>query len=143
MFVAGLEVDIQQFRRRKNRSLGFGSFTFSVPLIVGTLVGRVFGFDWNAAILIGSLFASHTLLAYPIINRLGVINNEAVTIAIGATIFTDIGALLILAICVAFHTNAFNFWQVITLLNSLIIYSIVVLVGFDWAGKEFFSAVWR
>jgi Kef-type K+ transport system membrane component KefB/nucleotide-binding universal stress UspA family protein len=138
MFVAGLEVDIQQFRRRKNRSLGFGSFTFSVPLIVGTLMGRVFGFDWNAAILIGSLFASHTLLAYPIINRLGVINNEAVTVAIGATIFTDVGALLILAVSVAFHTNAFSFWQVITLFNSLIIYSIVVLVGLDWAGKEFF-----
>ncbi|MFH7025539.1 MAG: cation:proton antiporter [Heteroscytonema crispum UTEX LB 1556] len=138
MFVAGLEVDLQQFRRRKNRSLGFGSFTFSVPLIVGTLVGRFFGFDWNAAILIGSLFASYTLLAYPIISRLGVVNNEAVTVAIGATIFTDAGALLVLAICVAIHTGVFNFWQLIALLNSLIIYSIVVLVGFDWAGKEFF-----
>ncbi|HEY9823031.1 MAG TPA: cation:proton antiporter, partial [Candidatus Sericytochromatia bacterium] len=91
MFVAGLEVDMEQFRRTKNRSMGFGSFTFAIPLIMGTVVGRLFNFDWNASILIGSLFASHTLLAYPIVRRLGVVNNEAVTVTIGATIFTDIG----------------------------------------------------
>ncbi|MGB3206089.1 MAG: cation:proton antiporter, partial [Crinalium sp.] len=84
MFVAGLEVDIQQFRKTKHRSAGFGTFTFLIPLIFGTTVGRIFGFDWNASILIGSLFASHTLLAYPIVSRLGVVNNEAVTVTIGA-----------------------------------------------------------
>lgn len=138
MFVAGLEVDMEQFRRTKNRSIGFGSFTFSVPLIMGTIVGRVFGFGWNASILIGSLFASHTLLAYPIVSRLGVVNNEAVTVTIGATIFTDIGSLLVLAVCVAIHAGDFSVFNLITLFGSLIIYSIVVLVGFDWAGKEFF-----
>ncbi|MBD2776336.1 cation:proton antiporter [Iningainema tapete] len=138
MFVAGLEVDIEQFRSYRNRSLGFGIFTFSVPLLVGTFVGRIFGFDWNASILIGSLFASHTLLAYPMISRMGVVNNEAVIVTIGATIFTDVGALLVLAVCVAIHTGEFSLWQLITLLNSLIIYSLVVLLGFDWAGKEFF-----
>ncbi|MBR8837782.1 MAG: cation:proton antiporter [Stigonema ocellatum SAG 48.90 = DSM 106950] len=138
MFVAGLEVDIAQFRRTKNRSLGFACFTFVVPVVVGTAIGRIFGFDWNAAILIGSLFASYTLLAYPIISRLGVVNNLAVTVTMGATIFTDISLLVVLAICVAIHTDKLSFWQVITLLNSLIIYSLVVLVGFDWLGKEFF-----
>lgn len=138
MFVAGLEVDMEQFRRTKNRSLGFGSFTFLVPLIVGTLVGRVFGFGWNASILIGSLFASHTLLAYPIISRLGVIGNEAVIVTIGATIFTDIGALLVLAVCVAIHAGEFTIFRLLTLLGSLVVYSAVVLFGFDWAGKEFF-----
>lgn len=138
MFVAGLEVDMEQFRRTRNKSLGFGTFTFLVPLIVGTLVGRVFGFGWNAAILIGSLFASHTLLAYPIISRLGVINNEAVTVTIGATIFTDIGALLVLAICVAIDAGEFSAFSLFILLGSLIVYSAVVLIGFDWAGKEFF-----
>jgi len=138
MFVAGLEVDMEQFRRTRNRSIGFGSFTFLVPLIMGTIVGRIFGFGWNASILIGSLFASHTLLAYPIISRLGVINNEAVVVTIGATIFTDIGALLVLAVCVAIHAGEFTISQLLILLTSLIIYSAVVLIGFDWAGKEFF-----
>ncbi|MBF2064413.1 MAG: cation:proton antiporter [Calothrix sp. C42_A2020_038] len=138
MFVAGLEIDIKQFRHTANRSLGFGSFTFGVPLVVGTMVGRIFGFDWNAAILIGSLFASHTVLAYPIINHLGVAENEAVTVTIGATVFADISALLLLAVCIAVHTSQLNAFNLITLIGWLTIYSTVVLVGFDWAGKEFF-----
>lgn len=138
MFVSGLEVDMEQFRRTKNRSLVFGTFTFLVPLIMGTLVGRVFGFGWNASILIGSLFASHTLLAYPIVSRLGAIANEAVVVTIGATIFTDIGALLVLAVCVAINAGDFTIVRLITLIGSLIVYSAVVLFGFDRAGKEFF-----
>jgi len=139
MFVAGLEVDIEQFRKVKFRSAGFGSLTFLVPLITGTLVGRLFGFDWNASILIGSLFASHTLLAYPIISRLGVVGNEAVTVTIGATIFTDIGALLVLAICVAINAGNFTLVRLAILIGSLVIYSAAVLFGFDWAGRKFFQ----
>ncbi|MDZ7959710.1 MAG: cation:proton antiporter [Aulosira sp. DedQUE10] len=139
IFVAGLEVDIEQFQQRKNRSLGFGSFTFSIPLVMGTLVGVIFGFGWMTSILIGSLFASHTLLAYPILIRLGVVKNEAVTVTIGAKIFTDIGSLLILALCIAStHIEVFSLAKLLTLLGWLIIYSVVVLVGFDWVGKEFF-----
>jgi Kef-type K+ transport system membrane component KefB/nucleotide-binding universal stress UspA family protein len=138
MFVAGLEVDMEQFRRTKNRSLVFGTFTFLVPLIMGTIVGRSFDFGWNASILIGSLFASHTLLAYPIVSRLGAIANEAVIVTIGATIFTDIGALLVLAVCVAIHAGDFTIWRLLTLVGSLIVYSAVVLFGFDKAGREFF-----
>ncbi|MEW6492657.1 MAG: cation:proton antiporter [Cyanobacteriota bacterium] len=139
MFVAGLEIDLDQFRRTRNRSLGFGSTTFLVPMITGTLVGRlVGGFDWNASILIGSLLASHTLLAYPIVQRLGVVSNEAVTVTIGATIFTDIGALLVLAICVGVNGGNFSAVNLVVLLGSLAIYSVAVLFGFDWLGKEFF-----
>lgn len=138
MFVAGLEVDLEQFQATRNRSLGFGLATFLVPLIVGTIVGRLFGFGWNGAILIGSLFASHTLLAYPIISRLGVINNEAVTVTIGATIFTDIGALLVLAVCIGIHEGDFTTVKLVTLLLSLVLYSALILFGFSWLGREFF-----
>src|SRR4028119_2483174 len=138
MFVAGLEVDMEQFRRTKNRSMGFGSFTFAIPLIMGIVVGRWFDFNWNASLLIGSLFASHTLLAYPIVRRLGVVNNEAVIVTIGATIFTDIGALLVLAICIAINAGEFSPLRLAILLGSLAIYSAAILFGFDWLGKEFF-----
>jgi Kef-type K+ transport system membrane component KefB/nucleotide-binding universal stress UspA family protein len=138
MFVAGLEIDLDQFRKTRNRSIGFGFLTFLAPLIAGIVVGRLFNFSWNASVLIGSLLASHTLLAYPIVSRLGVVTNEAVTVTIGATIFTDTGALLVLAICVGIHGGEFTALSLITLLGGLAIYSAVVLFGFDWAGKEFF-----
>ncbi|WP_375514580.1 cation:proton antiporter [uncultured Nostoc sp.] len=140
LFVAGLEVDLEQFRRQKSRAFGFASLTFSVPLVMGTLVGLILGYGWNTSILIGSLFASYTLLAYPIISRLGVVNNEAVTVTIGAKIFTDIGAVLILAVCVRVaDAGEFSFAKLLTLSGWLIIYSVAVVTGFDWAGKEFFK----
>lgn len=138
LFVAGLEINLDQFRATKHRSAGFGFFTFIIPLMVGTLVGRVFGFDWNPAVLIGSLFASHTLLAYPIISRLGVVRNEAVVVTIGATIFTDIGSLLVLAVCVGINEGNFDTLQLARLFISLLIYSALILFGFSWLGKEFF-----
>lgn len=138
MFVAGLEIDIEQFKKTKNRSIGFGILTFIIPIIAGIVVGRFFNFSWNASVLIGSLLASHTLLAYPIVSRLGVVMNEAVTVTIGATIFTDTGALLVLAICVGVHSGELSTLSLLTLFGGLAIYSITVLFGFDWLGKEFF-----
>nr|WP_044291781.1 cation:proton antiporter [Rivularia sp. PCC 7116] len=137
LFIAGLEVDLEQLNRKRNRALGFGSFAFCVPLVLGSLLGKIFGFDWLSSILIGSLISSYTLLAYPIINRLGLTNNEAVSVTIGASIFTDIATLLILAVCVSIHLQQLNIWQTIALLGWLAVYSVVVLVGFGRIGKEF------
>ncbi|BAY62479.1 sodium/hydrogen exchanger [Calothrix brevissima NIES-22] len=139
IFVAGLEVDLEQFQRQKNHSLGFSCFTFMLPLAILSLLGHLFGLNWIASILIGSLFASHTLLAYPVLDRLGVVNNESVSISIGAKVFTDIGALLILTVCVAVNNvGGFSFPKLLTLIGWLTIYAVVVLAGFDWIGKEFF-----
>ncbi|WLT39945.1 cation:proton antiporter [Synechocystis sp. B12] len=108
MFVAGLEIDMVDFRRTKNRSLLYGSLTFAVPLLTGLAVGLTFGYSFNASVLLGSLFASHTLLGYPIVQRLGIVRNQAVMVTIGATIFTDIAALLVLAICISIHSGSFS-----------------------------------
>lgn len=138
LFVAGLEIELDQFRQTKHRALGYGMFTFLVPLLAGIAVGRLFGFDWNPSVLIGSLLASHTLLAYPIISRLGVMTNEAVVVTIGATIFTDIGSLLVLAVCVGVNRGDFSLFELAKLLIALLIYAAIILFGFSWLGKEFF-----
>ncbi len=139
MFVAGLEIDLSQFRKTRNRSLVFGFCTFIVPIITGIIIGRWFGFGWNGSLLIGSLLASHTLLAYPIVRRLGVVQNEAVTVTIGATIFTDTAALVILAICVGINKGEFTALTLINQLVTLSLYCFVVLWGFDRVGKTFFQ----
>lgn len=138
MFVAGLEIDLAEFRKTRNRSLAFGIATFATPLLIGIVIGRWFDFSWNSSILIGSLFASHTLLGYPIIQKLGKVRNQAVVITIGATIFTDIGALLVLAICVSIHQGDFTPTSLVIQLVALALYSALVLFGLDWAGKQYF-----
>ena len=138
MFVAGLEIDLEEFRKTKERSLGFGIATFIMPLLVGMAIARFFDIGWNASILIGSLLASHTLLGYPIVKRLGVVANEAVTVTIGATIFTDIAALLVLAVCISIHGGEFSIASLLIQLTTLGIYAAVVLIGFNKAGKAYF-----
>ncbi|MFS8907475.1 cation:proton antiporter [Synechococcus sp. OH2] len=138
LFVAGLEIDLEQFRQTRNRSATFGVLTFAIPLTVGTAIGRLFGFGWNAAILLGSLFASHTPLGYPIVSRYGLVKNEAVLVTIGGTIFTDIAALLVLAVCVGIHGGEFSLWSLVRLLGSLLLYGAAVLFGVDWLGQRFF-----
>jgi len=72
MFIAGLEIDLTRFRQAQARSMTFGFITTGIPLLLGTAVGLLFGYGLIAAIVVGSLLASHTLLGSPIVARLGV-----------------------------------------------------------------------
>ena len=138
MFIAGLEVDTDFFRCHINRSLGFGCFSFGISLVLGTLLARLCNFEWNTALLIGSLLSSYSLLGYPIISRLGIVNNKAIATTIGANIFGDIGALLIFSVCLAIHELRLNAFELMAFLGWLTVYSTLFVTGFDWAGKEFF-----
>jgi Kef-type K+ transport system membrane component KefB len=88
MFFAGLEIDVAQFRRARNKSIIFGLVTTSIPSHLGTAVGLLFGYQPVAAVVIGSLLASHTLLAAPIVVRLGETRLEPITISFGATVLS-------------------------------------------------------
>lgn len=98
MFLAGLEIDLAEFRRNKMRIFVFGMLTFLLPLIFGTLASYYFlGFGFLSSLLLASMFSTHTLVSYPIVSKYGVIRNQAVSLAVGGTMITDILALLILA----------------------------------------------
>jgi Kef-type K+ transport system membrane component KefB len=133
MFFAGLEIDLTQFQRVRNRSVAFGIASFGIPLVMGIALGKIFGYGWLSALLIGSVFASHTLLGYPIVQRLRLVRNEAVTVTIGATIFTDVAALLVVAICIPIHTAGFSTSAFLVQLLELAIYVPVVLIGLSQA----------
>ncbi|TVR08404.1 MAG: cation:proton antiporter [Planctomycetota bacterium] len=96
--LAGLELDLHEFRRRRSASLIFGCVSFTLPQVLGTIIGLTWlSMSWPAALLLGSIFASHTLLTYPIAKRMGINSRDAVMIAVGATMVTDTAALLVLA----------------------------------------------
>ncbi len=99
MVMAGLEVDMHRFQRQKRDSVIFGSITFLIPMLIGTM-GALFilNMNWAAALLLASMFASHTLLPYPVVQRLGLVKERVVTTAVGGTVFTDTLALLVLAV---------------------------------------------
>ena len=138
MFVAGIEIDLHGFNRNRNRSLGFGVITFVIPQTLGTAVGLFLGYPWPASILLGSMLASHTLVAYPIASRLGISKNTAVTAAVGGTILTDLVALLVLAVIAASVEGEMGaaFWT--RLIVSLAIFTGVVMLGLPRLARWFF-----
>lgn len=137
MFFAGLEIDIQEFNRTRRRSIAFGLLTFALPLAAGIAVARLFDYGWLSALLIGSLLASHTLLGFPIVQKLGLTDRESVTVTVGATIFTDLGSLLILAICLPVHSVGFSPSAFGLQLLELAIYVPVVLFGLSALARKF------
>lgn len=98
MFIAGLELDLGEFKKYRYKSLGFGFLTFLFPILLGFPVCYyLLGYGFNTSLLTASMFATHTLIAYPIVSRLGITKNEAVAVAVGGTILTDTAVLIILA----------------------------------------------
>ena len=142
MFLAGLEIDMADFKRNSTKSLAFGMYTFLIPMILGTVVGIwVLRFNVLTSVLLASMFASHTLIAYPIISKLGISKNKAVSITVGGTMITDTLALLVLTIIVGMATGQVNdmFW--IRLVVSILIFALIVLFGFPFIGRWFFKHV--
>ena len=129
MFFAGLEVNSKDFATTFRKSLTFGSLTFIIPLLTGVLVSTIAGYPLLSAILIGSLLASHTLIALPILLKYKLMRNESVNVAIGATIFTDVAALIVLAVTVSIHTVGFSPSILLVRIGGMIIYFPLVLFG--------------
>jgi Kef-type K+ transport system membrane component KefB/mannitol/fructose-specific phosphotransferase system IIA component (Ntr-type)/nucleotide-binding universal stress UspA family protein len=101
IFMAGIAIDLHGFRRYRNLSLTFGAISYLIPQGIGTGVGLLLGYSVGGSLLLGSMFASHTLIAYPIAIRYGISKNRAVTTVVGGTIITDTASLLMLAVVAA------------------------------------------
>ncbi len=130
MFLAGLEIDLNDFFRHKRRSIIFGVLTFTIPQVAGTLIFLALGYNLLASLLIASMFASHTLVAYPVIQRLGLTKNNAVLTAVGGTILTDTAALLLLAVIVRAHQGSLDaaFWLGLAIKLSLYLLLVIKLI---------------
>ena len=140
MFIAGLELDMNQFKANQNKSFLFGFFTFIIPLGIGFPVCYyLLNYDFNASFLTASMFATHTLLTYPIVSKLKVSKNEAVAITVGGTILTDTAVLIVLAVIMGNHEGTLNaaFWQRLGI--SLAIFSAIMFLLVPKIAKWFFT----
>jgi len=140
MFLAGLEIDLADFKKNSKKSLVFGLYTFIIPMVLGTLAGLyILNFSLMTSVLLASMFASHTLIAYPIISKFGVTKNRAVNITVGGTLITDTLALLVLAAIAGMTSGEVNsvFW--IRLSLSVIVFGLIVMLIFPIIGRWFFK----
>ena len=123
MFLAGIEIDMYHLKKNLGRGLVFGAYTFLIPLVVGATVAIVLlHMQLPEATLLASMFAAHTLLAYPIVARFGVTRTPAVVIAIAGTIVTVLGSLMVLAGVVGVEREG-SAMSLVRILIYLVLYS--------------------
>lgn len=131
MFLAGLEIDLHQVKKQRTHGLVFGIMTFAIPLALGTWLGiSVLYMAIPTAILMSTMFSSHTLLTFPAAGKLGLTKSRSVTTTIGGTIITDTLALLVLAVIAASTAGEldFRFWVEISISMSVYVVAVILLV---------------
>jgi Kef-type K+ transport system membrane component KefB len=141
MFFAGLEIDLAQFRRARRKTFIFGVWTTVLPLVLGTAVGFLFGYRPVAAVVLGSLLASHTLLGLPIVTDLGIAGLEPITITVGATVISDTLSLIVFAICVPTWESGFSVAGLAQQLIEIAIFVPLILFGLSRLGAYLLSKV--
>ena len=140
MFLAGLELDMEDFKKNSGKSLVFGLSSFSFPMLLCWLLSYYFyGDDLITSILFASMISSHTLITYPIVSKLGIAKNRAVNIAVGGTIITDSIALLILAAIIAIHSGnaGMSFWFQLAAMIIALVAGVMIL--FPIVARWFFK----
>ncbi|MFP4133250.1 MAG: cation:proton antiporter [Halothece sp.] len=139
MFLAGLETSLDDLKGSAKQAAFFGLMTFFLPMILGT-VGMYYLLDYSflASVLVASTFASHTLIALPILSKLGIMQSQPVKMTLGATLVTNVLALLVLAVVLKADEGelTLGFW--LFLIPALTIYTLGTLWGVPRLGRWFF-----
>jgi len=142
MFLAGLEIDMGDFKKNKWKSITFSIYTFIVPFVLGFIGGYyILHFSILTSVLFASLFSSHTLIVYPMISKLGIAKKLAVNITVGGTMITDVLSLVVLAVVVGMSQGEVGtaFW--IKLSFSMLVFALIVLLVFPIIARWFFKNV--
>lgn len=140
MFLAGIEIDMYHLKKNIRKGFVFGLYTFAVPMVAGTVASyALLHIDLLTSVLLASMFAAHTLIAYPIVSRFGLTRSAPVVIAIAGTIFTVLGSLIVLAAVVGvFKQGEFRISGTLRLLGSLALYCAAVAYLYPRITRWFF-----
>ena len=139
MFLAGLEMDLENLKKNLLKALAFGVLTFFIPFAVGMWVGMSFlGFGMGTSLLLSCILASHTLVAYPVVGRYGMTRQASVSISIGGTMFALTVALFVLAGISGVYKGEFDSGSWILFVGKCVAYCFFVFLVFPRFARWFF-----
>ncbi len=140
MFLAGLEIDLIDFIENKVKSIFIGLATFVVPFVLGYLIFKfLLNYETVSSLLIAAMLSSHTLISYPILGRLGIVNKPVVTIIVGATIIADILALVAMELITNFAGLGFELDSLLILAMNFLLFFFVVFMVIPRLSRIFLS----
>jgi len=140
MFLSGLDTNLRDFKKNFRSGAVFSLLTFLIPMVLGTFsTYYLLGFSWLTSVLLASMYASNTLITYPMVSKLGIQKNKVVNIAVTGTLVDTILALMVLAVVVGMTKGEVNqvFWLRISI--SLVVFIGVVLFFFPMIARWFFK----
>ena len=139
MFLASLEINMQEMKQAKGGALMLGLAVFAIPIALGLFSNIVIlGYDIVASVLLASMYASYTLISYPIVARYGLSRLKCVNFVVGGTIITDTLTLFVLAVVVGSHTGEASVWTVLLMLVKLLAIVAVIIFFFPRVARYFF-----
>jgi Kef-type K+ transport system membrane component KefB len=139
MFLASLEMNMQDVQKIKGRALTLGLLSFALPMLLGITANMsLLGYGLAAATLMAAMYASHTLVAYPIVMRYGLSRRKAVSIAVGGTIVADTLTLLVLAVVGGMYKEGVGSNEWIWLLGRVVVLSLLIILTFPRLARWFF-----
>lgn len=139
MFLAGLEMNMGDFKQNRGKALMLGLLAFVVPIVIGFVANVAYlKYGVLTSVLLASMYASHTLVAYPIVIRYGVSRHRSVSIAVGGTAVTDTLTLLVLAVVGGMFKGESDglFW--LWLVIKVLFLGAVIIYSFPRIGRWFF-----
>ena len=139
MFLAGLEINMADFKQNRKKALVLGLLAFIVPIVIGFIANVAYlEYGILTSVLLASMYASHTLIAYPIVIRLGVSRNRSVSIAVGGTAVTDTLTLLVLAVVGGLFKGEAGSFFWIWLVLKVVFLGALIIYFFPRIGRWFF-----
>lgn len=138
MFLASLEMNMQDVQKIRFQAATLGLLSFALPMIMGFGVNVAIGYSVAAAVLMACMYASHTLVAYPIVLRYGLSRRRCVSIAVGGTIVADTLVLLVLAVVGGMFKEHTESNYLIWLLVRVVILSLIIIFVFPRLARWFF-----
>ncbi len=140
MFLASLEINMQEMKQAKGGALLMGLAVFAIPIALG-LLANIFILKYDnlmTAILLASMYASYTLISYPIVARYGLSRLRCVNFVVGGTVITDTLTLFVLAIIVGISRGEANVWFVLLMFVKLIAVGAIIIFLFPRIARYFF-----
>jgi Kef-type K+ transport system membrane component KefB len=131
MSLAGMESNLKLIKSEKKAVTLLSILTFLLPALAGFFVYRAFRpLDIIGQLFYASLFASHSVgIVFPILKELKVVKTRFGVAVLSSTVITDIGSLILLAICVqlTIQNTAVQITESISLFDKININSFGVL----------------
>ncbi len=98
MFLAGVSFDVRAFQLNRRSALTYGLLGFVIPFGLSSIVTlAISDIGILGAALIGAMWASNTLVAYPEVQAAGLQGNRAVSAAVSAGVVADLMSLTVMA----------------------------------------------